>query len=340
MTSPARQLAGLELDGGWRVVGAVEFDDDHTGGYFSQAYIVETSSGRPAFLKALDYEWALEADDPARALQALTEGFNFERDLLVRCNGFDRVVRAITDGKVLISGQVVQYLILELAKGDVRSQVDLSKRFDLAFTLRALHHVATGLSQLHGAGIAHQDLKPSNVLVFDNKISKVADLGRASSKGYVPPHEDLDVPGDQTYAPPELLYHSIDSDWSRRRLGCDAYLLGSMVVFFFSGLGMTVRLRRELHDAHAWQNWTGTYVEVLPYVRDAFARVVESFEAEIPIEVRGDMLDVVRELCEPDPALRGHPLNRARSGNQYSLERYISKFNLLATRAESGLLKH
>ena len=31
--------------------------------------------------------------------------------------------------------------------------------------------------------IAHQDLKPSNVLVFSRRISKVGDLGRAAVRG-------------------------------------------------------------------------------------------------------------------------------------------------------------
>ena len=44
------------------------------------------------------------------------------------------------------------------------------------------------------------------------------------------------------------------------------------------------------------------------------------------------IVTIVEELCEPDPRLRGHPLNRFGKGNQYSLERYIAKFDLLARR--------
>ncbi len=338
MTTPAKQLGGLELDGGWRVIEPIAVSGDHTGGHFSQGYIVESSGGDQGFLKALDFTKALQADDPARALYAMTQAFNFERDVLLKCRGADRVVRVLADGKVVVAGQTVQYLIFELANGDVRSQANVSKRFNLAFALRALHHVATGLSQLHSRDIAHQDLKPSNVLLFDGKVSKVADLGRAGYKGYVTPHEELEIAGDRTYAPLELHYHHIDPDWNRRRFGCDAYLLGSMVVFFFSGIGMTAFLFTQLHESHNWHNWGGTYEEVLPYVRDAFDRVMGSFQTDIPGEVRDVIVTTVRELCEPDPRLRGHPFNRGRAGSQYSLERYISQFDMLAKRAELGLL--
>jgi serine/threonine protein kinase len=181
-------------------------------------------------------------------------------------------------------------------------------------------------------------IKPSNVLSFeDGRISKVGDLGRASNRGVVPPHEEAPIAGDAAYAPPELLYGQIEPDWNRRRFGCDAYLMGSMVVFFMLGVGTTPLLRSELQDAHSWENWTGTYAEALPYVRDAFDRVVLIFSTYADSRVRNDLVRIVRELCEPDPALRGHPRTRASRGNQYSLERYVAAFDLLARRVSLGL---
>jgi hypothetical protein len=111
-----------------------------------------------------------------------------------------------------------------------------------------------------------------------------------------------------------------------------------MVVFFFTGAGVTALTRSHLHDAHAWGKWSGTYQEVLPYVRDAFGRALEQFKQAVDEDVRAELTNAVVELCEPDPALRGHPLNRLGKGNPYSLERYVTKFDLLARRAQLRLL--
>ena len=342
MTTPAKQLAGRTLDGGWRVLGPAPRKIGATGGSFSEGYIVEDARGRKGFLKALDYSRALKSPDPARALQALTEAYNFERDVLKKCrdSNMDRVVVAITDGTVEVWGQPVQYLIFELADGDVRSQASTERRFDLAYALRSLHHVATGLLQLHQENIAHQDVKPSNVLAFaEAKLSKVADLGRAAYRGHIPPHEEYPIPGDPAYAPPELLYGYVDPDWNRRRFGCDAYLMGSMIVFFFTGAGTTPLIRTGLREGHSWEHWAATYEEVLPYIRDAFGQVIDVLKENVHESVRAELVTAVRELCEPHPALRGHPRSRAGRGNPYSLERYVSLFDLLARRVELGLIK-
>jgi len=343
--SPAERLAGRTLSGGWKVLELLSSSPNSTGGRFSKGYLVESKDGVKAFLKALDYSEALRGPDPARALQALTTAYNFERDILEHCKDrrLTRIVTAITNGKIEVDDLaglgLVEYLIFELAEGDARTRMDAVARFDVAWRLRALHNIATGLRQLHGEGIAHQDLKPSNVLVFHNKSSKLADLGRSVVKNKPSPFEGLEIAGDLSYAPPELLYHHISSDWSRRRLGCDAYLLGSMVVFFFTGLSMTSLWMSELHPAHCPQSWSGSFGEIMPYLRDAFGRAVDRFKDHVVEGLRNSLVEVTRELCEPDPTHRGHPRDRSGIGNQYSLERYISRFELLAKKAEYGWFK-
>jgi serine/threonine protein kinase len=346
MDKPAEQLLGLTLDKDWKVIEKVATPPGATGGYFSVCYIVEAKDGTKAFLKALDFSKALEEADPARFLQAMTEAYNFERDLLAKCNEskMDRVLKAIGDGSVRIpeAGAVgaVQYLIFELADKDVRLHLALSKAIDTAWKLRRLHHVATGLLQLHLVGIAHQDLKPSNVLVFDEKSSKVGDLGRAAYDGRSGPWDGLPCAGDRTYAPPELLYDYIDPNWKKRRFGCDLYLLGSMVTFFFTGCSANALLTTELPDAFRHENWGGSFEDVLPYLRDAFGRFIESFSTQIPDAVlRAELKAVVSQLCDPDPRQRGVPPAKRGLGSPYSLERYVSKFDLLARRAEMNFYR-
>lgn len=343
MVSSASLLTGKLLDGGWKVISPVPKHPGETGGTFSACYIVEDTSGHRAFLKALDYSKAFESRDPATILQAMTAAFIFERDVLNKCKNerLDRVVTAITDGKIKIDGQtdggVVQYLIFELADGDVRRQATLSKKFDVAWSLRSLHHIATGLQQIHYHGIAHQDLKPSNVLVYTKQGSKIADFGRASYSGHDSQYDDVVVAGDFTYAPPEQLYGYVDPNWKIRRFGCDAYLLGSMAIFFFLGTGTTSSLFNELPKEFHFNYWTGSYEDVLPYLKYAFQRVLENYKQNLPDALQKDLVSIVAQLCELDPKLRGHPKG-IRGPDQFSMVRYVSWFDRLARHAELGVL--
>ena len=197
--------------------------------------------------------------------------------------------------------------------------------------------MTVGLRQLHGQEIAHQDLKPSNILVFKRSDTKVGDLGSASSRGKTAPRDGFLFADDPDYAPPESLYGYTPTEWAYRRLGCDLYLLGSVVAFFFAQTSMTALLLLKLDPSLHPKRWQGRYSDIMPYLREAFGRAVENLAQQIPDSCRDVLSSVVRQLCDPDPMLRGHPITRSRKENPLSLERYVSLFNLLATRAERGL---
>ena len=340
---PHELLEGLVLDGGWRVTQLLPREADATGGHFSCGYLATGPEGRQAYLKALDFFSGLtEEEDPARALEPLILAFNFERDLLTRCNDrrLSHVVRALFFGKTdLVVGGArwsVQYIAFELADGDIRAQMAKLDHLDLAWTVRSLHQVAVGLSQLHSISIAHQDTKPSNVLCF-HRMSKLADLGRATARDRSAPHDEFEVAGDWSYAPPEALYGATSPSWEARRFGCDAYHLGSMTTFMFALQAMTPMLLTYLPEELHWRQWSGTYGDILPHLRAAFAESMEAFAADVPEDCRTEVVMMVRQLCDPDPALRGHPKERA-SSNPYSLRRYVTELDLLARRAEYRLL--
>jgi serine/threonine protein kinase len=341
----ATALEGLHLAGGWSVGARIEPAKHATGGHFSVGYVARHVDGRTGFLKAQDLSPALEHPDLFRAIEDLTAAFNFERDILKKClhHRMNRVVTAIDEGAVEVAGYEpplshVRYLIFERADGDVRSFLGTSDAFDLAGKLRSLHHVATGLQQLHARGIAHQDLKPSNVLVFEKTESKIADLGRACDRLVAGPWDDLTgAAGDLGYAPPELLYGHQPADWETKRLGCDAYLLGSLVVFFFSGVTMTAALISFLAVEQHWRRWGDGFEAVMPFLRAAFEQAISNFEDAAQQEAptfSNALAEIARQLCEPDPRLRGHPRSRGNVVTQFDLQRYVSRFDLLARSAE------
>lgn len=338
------KLAGIALPGGWNVIRRIPRGASSTGGYFSTGYVVENVDGRKGFLKALDYSEAFNSKNPpvSVALQELTATINFEKYVLARCRDrrLDKIVVSIDDGTIGAALDTVEYLIFELADGDVRKQMSVINRLDFAWRLRSLHHIATGLEQLHRNQIIHQDLKPSNVLVFQHAVSKLADFGRSACHGQVPPHAGLVFAGDYTYAPPDVLYGFPLSDNVLRSLSFDAYLLGSMTVFLFTGEGATAMILHELDPAYVdWQNFRGDKDDIRLQLSAAFAVFLRKLRASVGASDFDEVVEVVRQLCEPDPLLRGHPKEKRGKPNQFSLERYVTRFDVLARRAELGFFK-
>lgn len=335
-------MVGVELPRGWRVIKEASRSKTATGGHFSAGYIAENDDGRLGFMKAMDYSGAFALGvDTAGMLNVITSAYLFERQVCEKCSSsrMKRVVHAIDSFEVIANVKdpysKVVCLIFERADGDIRAHLDASKAFDVAFILRLLHQVTTGLEQMHRSDIAHQDLKPSNVLMFsDNAGAKVADLGRAWSKEHAAPHDDLGVAGDMGYAPPELLYNDVPAANTARRFGCDAYLLGSLVVFMFARVHATSLIVKNLDPAHRPGFWGGSYRDVLAYVQSAFSETIVEFEAEVPEDYRSELGRMVKELCDPDPLRRGHPKNGRNPAGQFCLDRYVSEFDLLARKAE------
>jgi serine/threonine protein kinase len=345
LLNAAEGLDGERLPDGWTVTSRVPDRPGATGGNFSIAYMVKHDDGREGFCKVLNYQMAMFSADPAQALQALVEAYNFEKELLLQCGQerLSRVVLSVGDGQFQRPGYsipTVSYIIFEIAEGDVRKVMDATPaEITLAVKLRWLHHAATGLRQLHDRGVAHQDVKPSNVLVFPmdgdgERSSKIGDLGRATDPTRPMWHDALPIAADGSYAPPEQSYRATPADFGPRRLACDLYQLGSVATFLVTGASMNALLTLELYPSHHWQSWRGTYTDVLPYVRDAFGRAIARIRDAIGQEEIGRRLAAaVQDLCDPDPMLRGHRVTRTRPGNAYALERIVAEFDLLARRA-------
>lgn len=337
----AENLTGYTLPGGWRVRDKVARQAGDTGGNFSVNYLVERE-GQQAFCKVLNYAWIMQARagvDPTGLLQEAVSTYNFERDIARQCASLPRVVTAIDDGNMNVtdySPGLVSYIIFEMADKDVRRMLNETEEVEAPIKLRLLHDLATGLRQLHTRGISHQDVKPSNLLIFGieqrQESGKIGDLGRVITSGTPGPYDDLDFAGDLGYAPPEALYHGVLPGFAQCRLAADIYQLGGMISFCFSAMPINAHLIRELHPRYHWQHWPGTFDEVLPYVSDAMGRAIASVEDVTPHAIRDDVGQILRQLCEPDPARRGD-ITRIGRLDQYSLTRFVTRLDLLERRA-------
>jgi serine/threonine protein kinase len=353
--SPAQRLDRLVLKNNWVVVGRAPYATERTGSSFSVGYVVEhAETGQKAFLKALDITDIIERvgeDDAPAAIREALEIHSFEVRVCERCRGLNRVVTFLESGSLRVDPtmplSIVPYLIFEQAEGDVRAFLEVSRDLDLAWALRCMHHIATGLQQMHSRELAHQDIKPSNVLLFGREHAKLGDVGRAIDRRTAGPYDDDICAGALPYAPPELLYGQRAVEWGAYRLACDMYLLGSMLVFFTTGTTMTALLLENMQaDTRPIRDgigWSGDYKGVLPILQQSFARALDEFAINVPAALSSDLRTLLQRLCDPDPERRGNPKARAvPHGSPYDMQFFVSRFNALATRVEAkiGLSRH
>ena len=339
MTASAR-LLGLTLENGWEVFERVRRPVQGSGGTFSHSYLARKGD-RVGFVKAFDFSIAFEPGaDTLRILGDLTASYEHERDVLEHCRGrrLSHVVVAISSGEVSVPNMSpmearVFFLIFERAHGDVRCQMDRATASDAAWCMSALRCACLGLWQIHQEFIAHQDLKPSNLLTYSDSDFRISDLGSSSRRGHAIWHDNADFPGDHTYAPPEILYGHLHPEFVPRRMGADIYMLGNIAAFLFTGVNVTESLFARLDPQFHWHRWRSDYAAVLPYLQEAFSRVLEDLGRGVPGIVREEVLPLIRELCNPDLARRGFP-KRVGMFDQYSVERYVTRITNSAWRID------
>jgi len=345
------EIQGEKRPGIWRVVEKYVKDIKGTGGNFSVGYKAIHEDGTEAFLKATDIG-LLKRHSSQSALVKMSEALNeqtFERTILEICHGnnMDRVVHALDYGEYETTHEGVRdfvfFIMFEIAESDVRQQIDQRRRGGMSWTATALHNLAVAIHQLHTEKIAHNDIKPSNFLVFDEHLQKIADLGRATYDKQVGPWDTSPFSGDQTYAAPEFYYRAVTLKTTAGKIAfevrqaSDLYLLGSLGYFLITGEAMTPMILNYLRPEHHPNNWCGTYEDVLPYVWDAHGEAMALFDNELPADEAGNIVKIamelrnaIVELTSPPPNKRGHPKNILQQASQYSLERYISLFNRIA----------
>jgi serine/threonine protein kinase len=294
------------------------------------------------YLKAFDYLWALAADDPALELQRIVQEFNAERDILALCGErrLSRVVRVLASGSVRVGDDVyniVQYLIFELADHDAHTAVVNAEPANQIPMVRLAHGAAAAMAQLHGVGIAHQDAKPSNLLIWNDVTdisSKIADLGCAHFAGRPTPHDDDIIPGDIVHAAPEQIYGCPIRLAERcRRQAADVFMLGNLIVFLLVGVPYNGILMGRLDPTLRPKHWSGPFDEVLPALVDAHGQVLRALRDALPANIEESMIEIIDQLCHPDSSLRGDPVARRTGQNPYRLERFISRLDLIHRRA-------
>jgi len=333
-----KDLEGKSTPDGWLLGKIVSFPDDHTGGYFSKCFHV-TRNGDAAFLKALN----LDKFDINQLMGFFAE-FQYEQETLEKCRDIrmSRVVKLVESGSLDRGNSFhpiqrkVPFIVFELAEGDIRNSVDISKDVSNSWRFFVLQQTALALLQLHGAQIAHQDIKPSNVLRFDRNALKIGDLGRSTDRQRPAPHDHHQRPGHINYAPFEQLYsYTAPTEWAQRRISSDVFQLGALVTYVFTSVVLPRYVVSKLEAGYQPTNWGGTYSDVMPFLQASLVSSVEEISEDFPDQFRDELVQIVLDLCHVDPLQRGKLGAKDGKPNvgPLWLQRYASRFDILAKKA-------
>lgn len=329
----ASRLVGKKL-GKWHVINKRKKDRNDSSGFFSTCYDARDDDGNMGFLKAYNYQYAFgAAAGSADKLKFMTENFTYERDLLKFCKErkMQRVVTAVDSGEYGEENEIipVPYLVFEVAQGSLKTY-NFVKNPDLSWKLLAFHGALVGLSQLHREKIAHQDIKPSNILIFGQNYSKISDLGSATQRDNRSNWCNDLHDGDLRYAPIELLYGYCSPDWNTRRFGADLFMMGGLLSYMITGANFLSLMVSNLPEKIRPFNYGGTFLEAKPYLMDAYYQSLGIIENSIPEPIHTELKQVLSELCQPVPEDRGNPMFTRGRIEQYSLIRYIPKIDRMS----------
>jgi len=168
--TPKHLLLGLTLASGMLLEERLDPPDGSSGGNFGTGYKA-TRDGKLAFVKAIDFVEALSAPDPLKRLSELANVASFEKDVLEYCTklGMTKVLKFIGHEYITYDGSSnpmsnVSRLVMEAGTKDLRHLVNANGLSSCGWNLQVMTDVLLACSQLHKGEVAHQDIKPQNVI--------------------------------------------------------------------------------------------------------------------------------------------------------------------------------
>jgi serine/threonine protein kinase len=345
---PADRLLGCQLNEGWKVIERYRPDQIK----YSSCYLVQKGN-QTAFLKAFDYSDLKKAGGQDK-LKRINYKYQMELKMLQKCRDADIkfVIQLLANDQYFFIpddlNELVEYFILEYSgDGNAMDCLTNGSLDEFAIRFQALSDIFDGLNSLHSNGIMHLDLKTENILHFvSSRLTKITDFGSARQL-IVDLDEDLknemnSIETTRGYAPPECLYNDVwTGDWAQYRRKVDLYLIGNVIVKFFTNISFTALLKDQLSEALDWNNpqnvSKGRLAHFLPHLVSGASNVYVIIKNQLhatnktcgsPLGEQNihDLCRVIAELCNPDAAKRGHPKELIRKNNKDGLDRYRDKF--------------
>ena len=347
-----KDLVGKTIDG-WYVNSEIQSTD--TTSKYSLFYEVSNGSGS-AIMKVLNYELCHNgpldgAKDQDSLISRESGAFHFESELARECTDYHmgNVIRYLGSGNVKLDDYVVKnvsYIVYELSEGKIGDFLNFSSKTDftvdlgmLIDNLRSLHQVTKGVKQLHTHLIAHRNITPHSVEIFEkNTITKVGGLQKSRNLQAIndTPFTTKLFDGDYTYAPPEAIFNYKISEDMSTYYQIDTYMLGNLIVYYLSSMNMTTLINRKCPSTlFDWASKGAEYKQVLPDIMKAFYESLDEIGAAICAdELRGPIIEIIEGLCNPDPEKRGYPSGFNKVRTNTDLQRLLTRLDILYQKAQ------
>lgn len=183
------------------------------------------------------------------------------------------IVPGLDSGRDAASGR--EFLVMELVEGDDAGRLLIRQReFRVSKVIGLIAQVCDAVMHIHGQGIVHGDISPTNILVRrTDQTVKLADFGLARTRWTHSPAGATPV-GTPRYFPPELRAGAEPSTRS------DLYSLGTTTYHLLAGESSELT-RRDVPAALMQAIATATRPE--PYERQSS---VSMFRAELVAAAR------------------------------------------------------
>jgi serine/threonine protein kinase len=197
LSSPAAQAEVSEVP---PVLGNYQIIRELGHGGMGAVYLArQISLDRPVALKVMNAEWA---GNPSFLVRFTREAYAAAQ--LVHHN----VVQVYDIG----ADQGVHYFSMEYIQGQslgevLRKEKRLAPEVAAGYVLQA----ARGLEFAHQRGMIHRDIKPDNLMLNDQGVIKVADLGLVRTPGLVEDQASIEAPSSPTPATPGSGRRSLSS---------------------------------------------------------------------------------------------------------------------------------
>ena len=171
---------------------------------------------------------------------------------------------------------------------DIKSHIDKKNPYTELELINILTQLISALFFLQSQGVSHRDIKPQNVLVFKNKVYKIADFGEAKQIEKMSQNRQINtLRGTELYMSP-LLYNGLKTnqiDIKHNLFKSDVYSLGLCILFSATLTVNSIYDVRKMVDMKNVRNYLGKVLKA-------------NYSAEF-INLLGDMLEI-NEGFRPD----------------------------------------